>query len=492
MKIHPKITISVSNSDSLLSILNALDEQGIRLAPPGFPVQLMKNDAGSVTVWLDHPSIFDGLPKDEFGIAVFDRENCCLADWGLAKKIIENNFDSEPLVREAFKKGKSSSSNGEIYLHAHRKGEHVILLTLAVEELGGAYLALKNAEREAVALKRIGRALAMNQTLQPLAIATAHSLIQALDLAGVLLWSNEDANESFELAANAGIDREGSNRVKILRLNRQPQFFAEYVVQTAKPLWVNRADRHPLTLEVEAHHCYIPAGAIACLPLRVGHQIVGVLELIAKESDHDFLASKDLHLTIAEHLGLALRSAILFEQVEQMATTDPLTGISNHRRLQEFVATQLEEAKHDSLPIGLIMIDVDHFRRFNEEEGHDSGDRVLQLVAQSLRENLRGKDLCARYGGEEFTVVLPGMDVKATASVAERIRSVIEKIEYTSKSGNKRQITASFGCSSSPESANDPDSLFKSADLALYQAKRSGRNQVAIARGDFDESQIAS
>lgn len=482
----------MSNQDSLPSLIARLDDFGIRTSPPGFPIRLFETDTKPLTIWLDHPPLLEGLSSHEFGIAVFDHDARCLAQWGIAEQILFSQHEVEPIIREAFKKGRSSGSAGDTYLHAHRERNHVILLAMAIEELGGAYLAMKNAEREAIALKRIGRALAMNQTLQPLAISTAHSLIQALDLAGVLLWVDEDGNESYNLSANAGIDREGSAKVKVLRTNRNPQFLAEHVVQTSKPTWVNHSDRHPLTLEIEAQHCYIPAGPIACLPLRVGNQTLGALELIGKEGDADFIASRELHLTIAEHLGLALRSAILFEQVEQMATTDPLTGISNHRRLQEFVAIQLEEAKHDDAPVGLIMIDVDHFRRFNEEEGHESGDQVLKLVAQSLRDNLRTKDLCARYGGEEFTVVLPGMDVKSTASVAERIRTVIERIEYISKSGTQRQITASFGCASHPESGSDPQSLFRSADQALYQAKRSGRNQVAIARGDFDESQIAS
>lgn len=482
----------VPNTDQLEFLRAQLDELGVRMSPPGFPLRILDSLHGTITVWLDHPGFLESLPQHEFGVGVFDHDCNCIASWGLIETVLASHVELTDTVQKAFKKGRSNDSMGHYSVQTYRHGRHVVALVIALEELAEAYLATRNAERETVALKRIGRALAMNQTLQPLAIATAHSLIQALDLAGVLLWANIEGTGNFELEANAGIDRDGAARVKTLRTGREPLFLAEQVVQTAKPVWVDRADRHPLTLEVEAQHFYIPAGAIACLPLRVGQQTIGALELIAKEGDQDFLASRDLHSTIAEHLGLALKSAALFEQVEQMATTDPLTGIANHRRLQEFVATTIQEAKLDTRSVGLIMVDVDHFRRFNEEEGHDSGDEVLKLVAQSLKDNTRLQDVSARYGGEEFTIVLPGMDLPATASVAERIRAMIEKIEYVTKSGNRRHITASLGCASYPESALEPDGLFKAADLALYDAKRSGRNRVSIAGSGQDKANKAS
>ena len=114
----------------------------------------------------------------------------------------------------------------------------------------------------------------------------------------------------------------------------------------------------------------------------------------------------------------------MFESVEKLAAFDPLTGIGNHRTLQEFLHRRILEAERSEGTIGAIMLDVDHFRRFNEEEGHDAGDSVLKMVADVLRACVRPYDLAARYGGEEFTVIMPGVDKETTESVAERIRTI--------------------------------------------------------------------
>jgi diguanylate cyclase (GGDEF)-like protein len=133
------------------------------------------------------------------------------------------------------------------------------------------------------------------------------------------------------------------------------------------------------------------------------------------------------------------------------------------------------------------MLDVDHFRAFNEEEGHDAGDFVLKKVAEKLKEAVRPYDLPARYGGEEFSAVLPGLDLRFSLEVAERVRKSIEQIEYVSANGRVRHVTASLGVSSYPETARDSGSLFKAADVALFKAKRAGRNRSFSYEGVFKD-----
>ena len=466
-----------------------IEKLGVRTSAPGFPHSVTNAQGETLTLWLDEPALFKHLSPYETGLAVFNDHGEYIASWGLA-----NNFlaRQEPvlldLVARAIKKGSATLTHGHSYFTATKCDYGITVLILNIDELSEAYLALRNAEREVNALRRIGRSLAMNQTLEPLAMMTSYAIAGALDLAAVMLWTNHDYDDSFELMAYSGIDRDGIQKLKNLRATTEATFLAEQVALSGQPVWIDLASANPLTSEVEAQHCYLPAGPIAAIPLKSAHQTVGILELIAKEGDSDFHASKELHQTIAEHLALALNSAILFEKVEHLAKRDPLTGIANHRTMQEFLAQVLKDAVRDKKPVGLVMIDVDHFRIFNEEEGHDSGDEVLRQVAQVLKSNMRAQDLAARYGGEEFTLILPGMDARSTTAVAERVRIEISRIDYFSKEGKQKQITASLGCSVYPHTAQQANELIKIADKALYQAKRNGRNQVVLSPNSDDQA----
>lgn len=470
----------------------ALELLGIKFEPPGFPLTLPGPDA-PVTLWLPTPGLLDRLSPDETGIAVLGPNLEPIGLWGIATDLLARQ---DPALRElllkANKKGQAAATLGHVYVTATSQAGQTVLLALAIDELGEAYLALRNAEKEVIALRRIGKSLAMNQTLAPLAMMTAHAIVGALDLAAVLLWTNHDLNETLDLVAYAGIDREASQKLRSLSLDTKPSFLAEQVAQSGESLWVPDPSRNPLTRDLEPKHCYLAIGPLAILPLRTAQQTVGVLELVAKERDHDFLESHELHNTIAEHLALALNSAILFEKVETLATTDPLTAIANHRTLQEFLAKSAEEAERSARPLGVVMLDVDHFRKFNEEEGHDCGDEVLRLVAQVLKSNMRPQDLAARYGGEEFTLVLPGMDIRSTTALAERVRAEIARIEFPTPKGQCRRVTASLGCAVAPQAGTTPTDLLKAADVALYDAKRHGRNQVQIAKENQGPTTLAS
>jgi len=226
---------------------------------------------------------------------------------------------------------------------------------------------------------------------------------------------------------------------------------------------------------------------MGCLPLTIGDKVIGILEVVGREEDTGFLESKELFETLAEHLALALNTALMFESVERMASFDPMTGIANHRALQEFMTSRVSESERTGTQLGVLMIDVDHFRAFNEEEGHDAGDFVLKEVAKKIKDTLRPYDLPARYGGEEFSAVLPGLDLHYSTEVAERLRRAIESIEYLSPNGRSRHVTASIGVASYPETARDCQSLLKAADVALFKAKRAGRNRAVFYEGQFKE-----
>ncbi|MEB3232862.1 MAG: diguanylate cyclase, partial [Leptolyngbyaceae bacterium] len=177
----------------------------------------------------------------------------------------------------------------------------------------------------------------------------------------------------------------------------------------------------------------------------------------------------------------AIANLRLRETLHYQSIRDPLTGLFNRRYLEESLAQELIRAQRKQHPIGVIMIDVDHFKGFNDTYGHDAGDLVLQTISDLIRENIRGSDIACRYGGEELTLVLPESSLIATATRAETLRQSISRLQLTHNNQRLETVTASFGVSCFPQHGIAGNALIQAADAALYQAKYAGRNQVVTA-----------
>ena len=166
-------------------------------------------------------------------------------------------------------------------------------------------------------------------------------------------------------------------------------------------------------------------------------------------------------------------------QSEERARTDTLTGLPNRRALEEFFRAAQAESMEKGQPLSALLIDIDHFKRFNDSFGHGVGDQVLRLVAKALRERVREIDLPARYGGEELIAVLPDTDLAGCAVVAERIRRALSECKITRRSTGQELpgITVSIGVGQF-QFGESMEDLIERCDRALYQAKRTGRNRV--------------
>ena len=164
------------------------------------------------------------------------------------------------------------------------------------------------------------------------------------------------------------------------------------------------------------------------------------------------------------------------EAIRQLSLTDALTGVGNHRHLDETLAAETVRAQRYTAPLSLVMLDIDHFKRVNDTWGHEAGDRVLQEVGKQLRSLLRQTDTASRMGGEEFVVLMPATALKEAFAGAERIRRALEQRVIE----NLPPVTASFGVASLLPGESGP-ALLARADGALYSAKREGRNRVKAA-----------
>lgn len=181
--------------------------------------------------------------------------------------------------------------------------------------------------------------------------------------------------------------------------------------------------------------------------------------------------------TLVENASVAFVRAMLYQKMEKLATTDGLTGLNNHRTFQEALAQEIERSRRYSRPLSLLLMDIDHFKTFNDTYGHPVGDLVLKEIASCIRRSIRLNDIPARYGGEEFVVIIPETNEHGSMITAERIRSTIEQHTIVSL-GRELKVTVSIGCSAFPENAPSQQALIDTADKALYAAKKAGRNRV--------------
>jgi diguanylate cyclase (GGDEF)-like protein len=197
---------------------------------------------------------------------------------------------------------------------------------------------------------------------------------------------------------------------------------------------------------------------------------------IARHSHAFSREEQELLDYLAGQAAVSIENASLHETVERQAVTDELTGLANTRAFHSILEREIERARRFDGPLGLVMVDLDNFKRVNDEYGHQQGDEVLVSVAGVLRDFSRDIDAPARYGGEELAVVLPQTDAEGAWRLAERMREAVEALRVGE--GGALSITASFGVAAIPESAADKEGLVAAADAALYRAKRGGKNRV--------------
>jgi diguanylate cyclase (GGDEF)-like protein len=191
-------------------------------------------------------------------------------------------------------------------------------------------------------------------------------------------------------------------------------------------------------------------------------------------------AERELVSSLARQTGISLENVDLHEQVKRQAVTDELTGLSNHGRFQQVIAAEAAAARRFDQPLGLVMLDIDDFKRVNDTYGHQQGDLVLREVARVLQDCSREVDEPARYGGEELAVALQQTDAAGAEAIAERVRTAVEALELPRLDGaGTLRITVSCGVAASAD--GDPLALVAAADTALYAAKRSGKNRTVRA-----------
>ncbi|WP_417684230.1 diguanylate cyclase [Roseibium sp.] len=221
---------------------------------------------------------------------------------------------------------------------------------------------------------------------------------------------------------------------------------------------------------------------VVCIPLLAQGEVLGVIHL--KEAEQRPFSPMELEVAkaIGKETAIAISNLKLRETLEQQALHDPLTGLYNRRYLEERFESLVAQSKRDSLPFWILVIDVDHFKNYNDQHGHDAGDFVLIQLAKLLKRKASKANIACRLGGEEFAVVLPGYGHEEAAALAEDIRSETEGLSMMFEGRHLGCVTISGGLSTYPSDGEQLANLLKVADEHLYLAKRSGRNRICCSQ----------
>ena len=219
-----------------------------------------------------------------------------------------------------------------------------------------------------------------------------------------------------------------------------------------------------------------------CAPLLSRGGPLGVLTLRATDPDRPLTeAQAQLASTVAEHVALTLANLRAREALRSQAIRDPLTGLFNRRYLEETLERELSRAARHGSALGVIMLDLDHFKRFNDTFGHPAGDALLRALGAFLVTNLRREDVACRYGGEEFMLILPGSTLENARRRAEQLQELLKHLPIEHDGRPLGSVTCSLGVAAYPEHGATAEALVQAADTALYRAKAGGRDRVAVA-----------
>jgi diguanylate cyclase (GGDEF)-like protein/PAS domain S-box-containing protein len=232
------------------------------------------------------------------------------------------------------------------------------------------------------------------------------------------------------------------------------------------------------------------AASYLCVPMVAQSDAIGILHLQYDRSEStrgsevfETLqeSQKRLAISAAAQIALSLASLRMRETLQEQSVRDPLTGLFNRRFLEDALSREIQSAERGAWPLSLAIIDLDHFKQFNDRFGHQAGDKVLRAMADLFRSHFRSNDIVCRYGGEEFAVILPQSTAKQAAARANDLRARAKKLVLQLENRTLDRVTLSVGIAAFPENTVAAQELLRAADACLYRSKREGRDRVTVA-----------
>ena len=338
-----------------------------------------------------------------------------------------------------------------------------------------------------IALEKISQALtAVTVGTDNLLRAVAHATAEILDAPYASLHLRKPAwREQFN-----DVIVGSTTRREMAAVRQSGDLASKRVERPEQVLELDLVDEHGEPLSAARR---VGLQRAVAVPMCLAGEIVGVLVIHLRSPRTLERSEVRVLQTLANQAVIAIENAAAYEHTKQLATTDAMTGVANHRELEAYLDRELLRSRKTREPLALIMCDLDHFKQINDTVGHPAGDAVLRhLTRQILVPAVRPKDLVARYGGDEFVLVLRGADSRAAVAIAERIRRTIGGQAVLLDGKAVSNLSLSLGIAVFPRDGDTREALVQAADQALYVAKRTGRNRVVRSDAGNADAQLAS
>lgn len=342
------------------------------------------------------------------------------------------------------------------------------------------FLQLERAKAEQGKLYRAAEALSSSKTEADVISAGIHSAreITSVDFAAVTLF--DEAHKTHEICAVSG-DFEGVESAIAHKRFRHNSGLVSMALENRHPLPYRGVYDERKQVVFTRHLLPPSVPSILVLPLVAHERPLGTLVLGSRRRGAFSDAVRSTLEVLASHLAVSLEGARMVRRLEELATTDGMTGLLNKRALLDVAAQKLAAAKRFNRQLAVIVTDIDHFKKVNDTHGHDVGDVIIKGLGQILRHARRSTDVVARFGGEEFVVICEETDERGALQLAERVREELERTAFVvGENGTTLQVTCSLGVAVYPAGGATWDQLFRAADTALYASKQRGRNQTTL------------
>lgn len=351
----------------------------------------------------------------------------------------------------------------------------LFLPVLTLKFLLKMYINLELANKELSVLYEVaqglGASLDMSKTLSLILSETRRVVNYHTGI--IYLW-----NEDEQILAPAAIRSPFSEQLRKMHFPLG-EGLVGIAAKSGRPQIVYDARRDPHLRTMPGINQFLRS--LLVVPLLVENKIIGVVTIGKKEPNAFGPKQMQILSILGGQAAVAMANSLLYKKIEKLAITDGLTKVYNHRYFYRRAEEELERAKRYGKVFSLIMLDLDFFKKFNDQYGHKAGDLALSTVSHILTDSTRNIDVVCRYGGEEFTVILPETDSESARTVAERIRAGVEKHYFDVAEGQPPvHITVSIGIATYPRDANNLDELIEFADRALYYSKEHGKNMITL------------
>ena len=286
----------------------------------------------------------------------------------------------------------------------------------------------------------------------------------------------DEATQELYYAAMVG---KGCENINALQLEGG-QSLASWVIEHKDSLVIPDVSQDERLEKASLDGFFTPGCSVVCMPIRTGGKVLGIIQLM--KIDMEVYARHEILLqTLADYAAIGIENARAVQRIQELSITDDCTGLYNARHLFTVLGEEVHRSKRFGYEFSLLFLDLDHFKRVNDEYGHLVGSKLLGQFGQCLRENLRLVDAAFRYGGDEFAILLPQTSKEAALFVARRLMKVLREKRWLAGTAASFSLGASVGIAAYPHDATSAQAIVHRADEMMYQVKQAGRHNICVA-----------